>query len=147
MKDVVNRKNGFTLVEVLAVIALIGVLMVLIMPRLSDLFLGSVDRTMKVQENEIKDAGLMYLEDYCKNRIGNNVCSGTITRNNETNKYSGYVSLETLENGYIDDVSLQGVDCTGCVIYEENKASAYLMCGSKYETKSDVDYKSICKIN
>lgn len=142
------NKKGFTLTEVLAVIALIGILMILIMPRLTDIFSSSVDSTMKVQENEMKDAGLLYLEDFCKNRIGNNVCPGSITRNTETNKYSGYVTLKTLENEkYIENVSIRGVDCTGCIIYEENKANPYLSCGNKYTTETNVDFKSICKIN
>lgn len=147
MKDTVNKK-GFTLTEVLAVIALIGILLIFIMPRLTDIFSNSVGSTMKIQENEIKDAGLLYLEDFCKNRINNNICPGTITRNKETNKYSGYVLLETLENEkYIEDVSLRSEDCKGCVIYEENKANSYLVCGNKYETETTVDFKSICKIN
>lgn len=140
------NKRGFTLTEILAVIALIGVLLLFIMPNLTKIFSGSVKNAMKVQESELKEAGLLYLEDYCKNRLGNNICPGTISR--ENNKYSGYVTLSTLSGiEYIDEISVQGNDCSGCVIFTENNAKAYLTCGDMYETNTDVNFKSICNIN
>lgn len=142
------NKKGFTLVEILAVIALIGILLLFVMPNLVDIFSNSVKSTMKVQESEIEDAALIYLEDYCKNKIGNNVCPSTIKRN-DNKKYSGYVTLQTLINAdYIDDISLQGNDCNGCVIYTDNKAEAYLTCdGNAYTTKTNVNFKNICNLN
>jgi len=96
VKDTVNKK-GFTLTEILVVIALIGVLLLFVMPNLVKIFSNSVKSTMKVQEKEIEDAGHLYLDDYCKNKIGNNTCPGTIKRGTN-NKYSGYIKLETLVN-------------------------------------------------
>ena len=48
---------------------------------------------------------------------------------------------------YIDEISIQGQDCSGCVIFTENKGRAYLTCSDMYETKTDVNFKSICNIN
>lgn len=141
------NKKGFTLTEILTVIALIGVLLLFVMPNLVKIFSGSVKNTMRAQENELNEAGLLYLEDYCKNRLGNNICPATIKRDSN-NKYNGYVTLNTLVGiDYIDEISVQGEDCNGCVIFTENKGKAYLTCGQMYESKSDVDYKSICNIN
>ncbi len=147
MKVTVN-KLGFTLTEVLAVIALIGVLMLLIVPNLTSVFGKSEKNAMKVQESELKEAGLLYLEDYCKNPLGNNTCPGTIKRNSDLT-YSGYINLSALvTNDYIEPISLRGSNCNGCVIYENNKAAAYLVCeNGEYETESDVDYKTKCSIN
>lgn len=147
MKDIVNNKKGFTLTEILAVIALIGALLLFVMPNLIEIFSNSVNSTMKVQENEIEDTAIIYLEDFCRNRLGNNICPGTIKKNSDRT-YSGYIKLETLVNeDYIEDVSLQGESCTGCVIYKENKPEAYLKCGEKYETESSENWKSTCGIN
>lgn len=144
---VLVNKRGFTLTEILVVIALIGVLLMFIMPNLIKIFSNSVNSTMKVQESEMKDAGVLYLEDYCKNPILDNTCPSTIKRNSDKT-YSGYISLERLViDDYIDDVSLEGESCTGCVIYTKNKAEAFLICGEDYSTKSSTNYKTICNIN
>ena len=78
------NKKGFTLVEILVVIVIIGGIAMLIVPRISDVFGKSTTKAMKVQENEINASALIYLEDFCKNPIGSNTCPGTISRN--TNK-------------------------------------------------------------
>jgi prepilin-type N-terminal cleavage/methylation domain-containing protein len=147
VKVIVNKK-GFTLAEIIVVIALIGILLLFVMPNLVDIFSNSVKSTMKVQEKEIEDAALIYLEDYCKNKIGNNICPGTIKKGSNK-KYSGYIKLETLVNSdYIEDVSLQGNDCKGCVIFTDNKAEAYLVCaGDSYETDTNVNFKNTCNLN
>lgn len=146
MKDIVNNK-GFTLTEILSVIALIGVLLLFVMPNLVKIFSNSVTSTMKVQEQEIENTALIYLEDYCKNKLGDNRCPNTITKNGDKT-FSGYIKLETLEKeDYIDEVSLQGNKCTGCVIYTNNKAATYITCENEYTTKTDVDFKNICHLN
>ncbi len=144
MKAIVNKK-GFTLTEVLVVIALIGILLLLIMPNLTNFFKGGINNTMKIQENELKEAGLLYLEDFCKNPLNNNICPASIHRENNLT-YSGYITLSTLvNNDYIENITLRGANCNGCVIYENNKANAYITCeNGEYETKSSVDYKTTC---
>lgn len=135
------NKKGFTLIEILAVIAVIGILLLLIVPNVKKILGQSIDKTMRLQENELKEAGLLYLEDYCKNPIGRNRC--TLTRNSDYT-YSGQIPLTTLTsdvegNGsYIDNIFLEGKECTGCVVINSNKATAYISCpndGSLYQTE------------
>lgn len=131
--------------EILAVIALIGVLLLFVMPNLAKIFSNSINSTMKAQENEIEDISLLYLDDYCRNKLPGRVCPSSLTRNSD-NTYSGYVELQSLEE-YTDEVSLQGTECTGCVIFTNNKPKAYLICGEGYTTKTDVDFRNICNLN
>lgn len=132
------NKKGFTLVEIIAVIALIGILAILITPNLIKILGDSTNRTMKVQEQELTEAGLLYLEDYCKNPLDGKRCPRTFTIDSNY-KYSGEVSLNTLiSNKYIDEVSLKNEVCTGCVIFTSNEAKAYLKCGESYETEGYV---------
>lgn len=130
-----NRK-GFTMIELLAVIALIGVVALLVTPKLISIFKTSTNKTMQVQESEISEAGLLYLEDYCKNPVGSNRCPGTINRESDYT-YSGHVSLSLLESlKYIEEVQLNDVSCNGCVVFDHNKAKAYLKCGDSYVSEN-----------
>ena len=130
------NKNGFTLVEIAIVVAIIGLLAIIVMPKIADIFGDSVTKAMKVQENEIRDAALLYLEDYCKNPIGDNKCR---LAKNSNMTFSGEVSLSTLvNNDYIEPVTLQGTTCNGCVIFANNVPTVYLSCG----TVGDEAYKT-----
>lgn len=143
---VIVNKKGFTLIEVLAVIALLAVLMLLITPNLTKVFSKSKVDTMKIQESEVKDSSILYLEDFCKNPLPGKICPSTITKD-ETRKYNGYVLIDELVNEeYIDEIISDGEVCTGCVIYTSNKPKVYLSC-KNYETETDINYKNICNIN
>lgn len=143
MKDIVNKK-GFTLTEILVVIALIGVLLMFVMPNLINIFTGSVESTMKIQEQEIEDMALLYLEDFCRNKLPGKICPSSITRNTDKS-YNGQINLKTLINeGYIDDVSVQGHDCNGCVVFTNSEPEAYLSCGEVYSTNN---VGNICNTN
>ena len=104
------NKKGFTLIEVIAIIAILGVIMTLVVPRILSSLNGGIEKTMKVQEDEIREAGLLYLEDMCKNPIGYGTCPSTITYDDTTNSYSGKVSLDILVSSkYIDKVMHSGL--------------------------------------
>lgn len=146
MKIILNKK-AFTLTEILVVIALISILLMLIMPALTKVFNSSIENTMKIEEKEVKDAALLYLEDHCKSKINNNSCPPTIIRNQDYS-YSGHITLEELKNKkYIEEVMLRKEKCIGCVIYTNDKAKSYLQCGETYQTNTSVDWKTICEIN
>ena len=130
------KKNGFTLTEILVVLALIGLLLVIVVPRISNSLNKGTDKAMKVQEGELEDTGLMFLEDMCKNPIDKGKCPITIKYNNTTNTYSGYVLLNTLvSEKYIDEIKLDKQACNACVRYTDNEAKAYIKCGSTYITE------------
>ena len=132
MKVTVNKK-GFTLVELLAVIALLSLILLLVVPNLTSLFNDSASKTLKIQEKEMANAGLLYLEDYCKNPIGTKIC--TLSKSNDL--FSGIILLDTLEtSNYIDEVYYKEEKCTGCVKITDNKATAYLNCpNNNYQTE------------
>lgn len=130
------KKNGFTLTEILVVLALIGLLLVIVVPRIGNSLNKGTEKAMKVQEGELKDAGLMFLEDMCKNPIEKGKCPATIKYNNTTNTYSGYVLLNTLlSEKYIDEIKLDKQACNACVKYSNNEAKAYIKCGTAYTTE------------
>ncbi len=124
------NKKGFTLIELIAVIGLIGIIAVLVTPNLINIFNTSTNKAMKVQESEVKEAGLLYLEDYCKNPSGNRKCPYNKITLEDDYTYSGCVLLsELVNNEYIDDVILKGQTCTGYVLFDHNDAVSYLRCG------------------
>lgn len=126
------NKRGFTLVELLAVIALVAVIMLLVVPAVSSSFGGSLDKVLSVQRNEIKDAAKLYLNDYCLYPLSGNTC--TLTRNNDFT-YSGTISLATLVSAnYIENVKLNNDTCTGCIVFTNNDAFVHLKCGERETT-------------
>ncbi len=130
------KKNGFTLTEILVVLALIGLLLVLVVPRIGNSLNKGTERAMKVQENELKDAGLLFLEDMCKNPLEKGKCPTTIKYSNTTNTYSGYVLLNSLvSEKYIDEIKLDKETCNACVKFTNNEAKAYIKCGTTYITE------------
>ena len=132
------NKKGFTLVEIIAVIALIAVVMIIIAPNLIKTLGDSTSKAMKIQEKEISEAALLFLEDHCKNPIEGKKCIGAYNYPFERESdytYTGSVTLEMLINEkYIEPIELSGQSCTGCIIFEHNKATPYLSCPDKYST-------------
>ena len=127
-----NNKKGFTLVEIAIVVAVIGLLSIAIVPKIADIFGDSITKTMKVQENNVRDAAVMYLEDHCANPISGFRC--TLTRNSD-NTYSGTIDLATLiSEEYIDDVSIQGINCLGEIRLDHGEATVCLECEDVYTT-------------
>ncbi len=57
------KNKGFTLVEVLAVISIIGVLMVVFVPSLLSPFYKAKNKISDMERNQIIDAGKLYLVD------------------------------------------------------------------------------------
>ena len=128
------NKRGFTMIELLAVIMLILALAALVSPNLIEIFNKSTEKSMKIQEKELKDAGLLYLEDYCLNPLDGNACA--LKFNNENYTYSGKINLsELIDKKYVETISLNEQECTGCVRFDQNEATAYLSCGEEYQTE------------
>lgn len=59
-----KSKNGFTLVEVLAVISILGVVMVLLVPTMLQAFYGAKSMIDDYQIEDIEDAAKMWITDY-----------------------------------------------------------------------------------
>ena len=111
-----NRK-GFTLVELLAVIALLAIIIVFAVPNLLNVFSEGKNKLSSIQKNQIKSAVEMYLNDYCTEPIGDNVCPSSLTKTTDSNGIikitGGDISLSTLSTaGYFDDGEITH-NCTG----------------------------------
>ena len=134
------NKKGVTLVEIIAVIALIAIVMIIVTPNLMKILSDSNDKTMSIQEKELAEAGLLYLEDHCKNPIGDLKCPNKIydyIYRNDDYTYSGRLNLGTLvDEKYIETIEFDGQSCIGCVRFMNNKAYGYLKCGDRYQSKN-----------
>src|SRR5574344_2066604 len=142
VKDTVINKKGFTLIELMACIALLAVLVVFAVPNVYQYLTKAYSKTMSVQENNVADAAKLYLEDYCVSPINSlYICSLTKDTSTGFAVYSGYVRLDTVQStGYIDVVKFRSKDCIGYVEIEDNKAKkAYLKCGDNKTTGYNED--------
>lgn len=139
-------KKGFTLVELLVVIALIGFISIIIVPKVISIFNDSLDKDIKIEENNIKDAAKLYIQDYCIN--SEEECP-------ETFKVAYYICLSDLQkknsdgNKYLDVVKYKDDVCKGAIVFDKEKnytsAKTYLKCGNEYVTnESFVNLYSGC---
>ena len=99
------NKKGFTLVELLAVIALLGIILIIVIPNYNNLFGEGKNIESEIQKNEIENATKLYLEEHCINPI-DDTYECDLELNNST--YNGEISSKTLINeGYIDENELK----------------------------------------
>ena len=136
------KKVGFTLIELLGVIAILGILILAVVPNVIKIYNNSVQKTMEVQENNVKNASKLFVEDYCINPIDNtNICPSTYK--NEVNEEK-YVCLNDLQSGtdkYIGSVTYKKENCKGVIVYTKdesgsyNESKTYLYCG--YDTENN----------
>lgn len=130
-------KKGFTLLELLAVIGIIGMLALIIIPSTVKILNSSIDNTMKLQETEVENAAKLYIEDYCKTPISTtHICTLTKTISGSgIAVYSGTIDLNVLiSDDYIDPISIRSANCIGRVVYSDSVPEAYLTCGTIYTT-------------
>lgn len=138
------RKNGFTLTELLAVIALLAVITLMVAPNLLKTYQTTRKNSMKVQEERVVDAANLYVEDRCTKRIdGSLECPSSYKTTVNDQKYVCLRGVQ--EDKYIGKVSYGNTECNGVIIYTKNDkgrfniGKAYLYCGSDYITDSSLD--------
>lgn len=153
-------KKGFTLVELLAVIAVVAVLSIIVVPNVMKLFTDSTTKSMDIQENSVLDAANIFVNDYCTHPIGKKKgqCGDFVKKTSDGK--NRYICLSTLQNlgydtkndhlddttggnsTYIDAVYYKtNVNCLGFVYYQSDSdytafknGKTYLQCGSEYMT-------------
>jgi len=133
-----KNKNGFTLVELLAVIAVIGILLFIVLPNFVNIFNNANEGSMVSQENQMVDATKLLIEDFCRHPLSKNKghCDDVSWQANDNTKYTCYEFL--YNNGYMDEIVSQGNRCDGFVIYNSDYSDykAYISCGnSGYKTQ------------
>ena len=136
------RKRGFTLVELLAVIAIIGILATIGVTAVIKIYNDSIKKTMIVQENNAAEASRNYLEDYCIDPLdGSYKCPSSYENNSDTR----YICLNDLQenekDNYINKVTYKNESCKGIIVFskddegEYTKAKTYLYCD--YDSKNN----------
>lgn len=133
-----KNKKGFTLVELLAVILLVGILLLIAVPTIVKYLNRGKNSYYSSIEEEMKVAGVEYMETY-RTLLPRNI---------------GHVKTVTLEeleaNKYIDEVKDEkGNTCTGKVTVKKVKTDKYeyyscLKCGEYYESEEgDCGYSEL----
>ena len=59
------KKNGFTLVELLVVVAILAMLVALVVPNVMESYHNSLKKDMEIQENGVVDAANIFIRDFC----------------------------------------------------------------------------------
>ncbi|NLC48673.1 MAG: leucine-rich repeat protein [Tenericutes bacterium] len=137
------KRNAFTLIELLAVIGILGILILAVVPNVIKIYNNALLKTMETQEANVKNASKLYVEDYCIDPIDNTyICPSSYENvvNNER-----YVCLNKLQSGsdkYIGNITYKNKSCTGVVVYTKDTSGSYsnsktyLYCGYDEENNS-----------
>lgn len=96
-----KRKKGFTLVELIVAIAIIGIILILALPRIGKIKSDNSKREYEVYEDSIESAAKLYVDSHGKDLFGNNE-SGCITI-----RYS-----QLKESNLIKDFSSKDITCS-----------------------------------
>lgn len=112
------NRNGFTLVELLAVIAIVGILTLIAVPNAIKLYNEAILKEMVVQESNIKNAANIYLEDYCNSKLDDRlICPSSYEEvNNKDEKYVCLSDLQEANDSYIGSVKYKKDSCKGIIV-------------------------------
>jgi prepilin-type N-terminal cleavage/methylation domain-containing protein len=148
--DIMNR-NGFTLVEIIATIAILSLLSLLIMPNIMKNYNQSKIDAITIQKNKLVEAGDIFLDDYCKDAINSSYkekceiyyqsLDSTLSSQLSDEKDYKYICVDDIKKleYYTEDLKFGGTLCHGVVVYEIDKYTkmqsdsfSYVECGKEY---------------
>ena len=153
-----KNKKGFTLTEMLAVVAIMAIFAGFAMTNFLGVFDTNLKKTMQIQENNVADAAKLYMQDYCLSPVDSSL---TCPLNNSTNKqidangfvyYVGTLCLShVIEAGYIDSVHTnRDTECNGYVKITADSNGimnykSYLYCGENGNAYKTDGYEGRCE--
>ena len=157
-----KNKKGFTLVEVLAVISILGVVMVLALPSLLSVFQQSKKILSDYEKKSIQDAGIMYITDL-DNGVKSYTENGLNLKGYAFKEYSvsqGGIEVpltKLIDDGYYDnactsvlckkydawkkDNKKEALDCSVHVAIKVSKENGYYVTDSYQASLSGKDCK------
>ena len=121
-KSLLNN-NGFTLVEILAVITILSLLMVFVVPNFISILNRNKSSAVDIQKNMIVSAARLYVE-YCSNLNNDDISCNFSTTGDNTK-----INLEDLvNNGYIENVVVSDKTCSGVITVTGEEYNVELNC-------------------
>lgn len=149
-----NNKNGFTLVELLVVIVILGALIALVSSIISASGRKTTDRLGEQMENNLKDAAKLYaLENKlknCHNCEVDNLNTECVTKGTEENEKLACKALgmtislgELKSKGYFEDLAKHCYKMNGSIKMDDNDINILIY---RYKTDYIVELNGIsCK--
>ena len=143
------NKKGFTLVELLAVIAIVAVLGTVAVIASVKIYNDNIKKSMIVQENNVAEVSRTYLEDYCLDPLDDTYKCPESYENNTETKYICLSDLQdNVKGNYVTKVNYKKKDCKGIITFSKNNdgeyvnSKTYLYCNysdknNKYEYVTD----------
>jgi type IV pilus assembly protein PilA len=147
----INNKKGFTLIEILAVIVIIGIVIVIVVPTVSNIVSSSKDDSYKRTVNNIEDAAQLYITrnpsvlsslkdptDYAEislqQLVNDNLLESTIKdqRTNTNISLNTKVMVQLLASGDYSYKFINGTYATSGLIVSLDGYNAPKLIGSKY---------------
>ncbi|MGM9877589.1 MAG: type II secretion system protein [Bacilli bacterium] len=138
-----KNKNGFTLMELLGVIVILGLLVAISVPAVTKILNKSKINAIKIEENNLADASQLLINDFCDNPISSRYkeyCKPDSTDSNISNKslirklssgdnYSYYyICLSDLKslNYYETDIKYNDAICDGYILFTNVSNGKYI---------------------
>ena len=125
------KKKGFTLVELLGVIIILGIILMFAVPSITKYMKRGTIEYYHSLEKELKTTGMDYLETY-RSLLPRQIDNVTV------------IDLkELVDNHYIEEIKDEdGNTCSGNITVKKVKTGEYdyyscLVCGEKYETEGE----------
>lgn len=156
-----KKKNGFTLIEIIGVVAILGILAVIATPAVVKTLNNNKLKTLKVAENNLADSANLFAQDFCNSPISSNhkkYCKPDSTEDTDKARtvlqydYNSYFicisDLKELEY-FSSDVKYEGKNCDGAVVFIKNSkgkytnATTYIKCDTLYTSSDDTNVKNI----